>query len=580
MAGPQMIADRWNRALNRLYARLARRHARAQSFALQPEPRTIGSIARGRQLIAGRLQFAGYLVETTVGGLWDVPAPDAAFDAERHGFTWLDDLAAVGDAQARDLAQRWLWDWIARFGAGQGPGWAPDLTGRRLIRWINHAIFLLRGRGSAEREAFFRALARQSWFLSRRWQAAAPGVPQFEALIGLIHAGLSLEGEETLADPAVRALARKCDSQIDGEGAIPTRNPEELLEIFMLLTWAAAALHEAGRGVPLAHLRAIERITPTLRALRHADGGLARFHGGGRGLEGRLDHALAASHVKPGPIAGLAMGYARLSARRTSVIVDAAAPPKGVASVNAHASTLAFELTTGRRPLIVNCGSGACFGSLWRRAGRATPSHSSLGLRGHSSARLAADRSGTGAAYLVAGPEHVPVALSDSPEAMTFEGAHDGYVPAFGLTHARRLDLGFDGRILRGEDMLLAIEETHKDRFDRALLSAGPGGIAFDIRLHLHPDVVAARDPGGASVSLTLKSGEVWVFRCEGGPILSLDTGVYLDSSRHAPRVARQIVLSANATGHATRLRWTLSKARETAVAVRDLERDEPDFDS
>ena len=27
----------------------------------------------------------------------------------------------------------------------------------------------------------------------------------------------------------------------------------------------------------------------TLRALRHADGGLARFHGGGRGIDGRLD---------------------------------------------------------------------------------------------------------------------------------------------------------------------------------------------------------------------------------------------------------------------------------------------------
>ena len=36
-------------------------------------------------------------------------------------------------------------------GRGAGPGWTPDLTGRRLIRWINHAILLLNGQ---EREWF------------------------------------------------------------------------------------------------------------------------------------------------------------------------------------------------------------------------------------------------------------------------------------------------------------------------------------------------------------------------------------------------------------------------------------------
>jgi hypothetical protein len=30
---------------------------------------------------------------------------------------------------------------------------------------------------------------------------------------------------------------------------------------------------------------------------------------------------------------------------------------------------------------------------------------------------------------------------------------------------------------------------------------------------------------------------------------------------------------------YATRVRWTLSKAHETAVAVRDLHREEPQFD-
>ncbi|MCB4456196.1 heparinase II/III family protein [Leisingera sp. McT4-56] len=571
------MAGRGTRLLNRYYAWRARSQPAATGFVSQPEPRTIGSYARGRQLVAGNLLFAGYLVESPDTGLWEVAAPDAAFDAERHGFAWLDDLAAVGDFKARLKAQKWVWGWIAQHGRGSGLAWLPDLTGRRVIRWINHALFLLSGKEKDETEAFYGSLAQQTWYLAQRWQGAAPGLPRFEALCGLIYAGLSLQGREELADPAVKALAAECDSQIDEQGGLPTRNPEELLEVFTLLTWAAAALHEAGRMVPPAHIAAIERIAPTLRTLRHSDGGLARFHGGGRGLEGRLDHALAASHVAERHADGLAMGFARLSARRTSVIVDASAPPKGKASYNGHASTLAFELTSGRRPLIVNCGSGESFGVEWRRAGRATPSHSTLCIEGHSSARLSAPQKTTGHEELIEAPDDVPLDIMDLSDGFRFQGGHNGYAAHFGLTHARTLDLSFDGRALAGEDMLLALEDPAKARFDKASSSNPDGGVSFDIRLHLHPEVDATLDLGGAAVSMALKSGEIWVFRHDGACHLRLEPSVFLEKTRLKPRAAKQIVLSGRAMGYATRVRWTLSKAQETAIAVRDLNRDEPE---
>ncbi|CAM3771259.1 heparinase II/III family protein [Phaeobacter inhibens] len=570
------MARRGTRLLNRYYARRARRQPGATAFVSQPEPRTIGSFARGRQLVAGNLLFAGYLVESPTTALWDVVAPDLAFDAERHGFAWLDDLAAVGDFRAREKAQLWVWGWIDTHGNGSGPGWSPDLTGRRVIRWINHALFLLAARTADQSEAFFGALSRQTWFLSRRWQGASPGLPRFEALTGLIYAGLALKGHEDQVDPALKALAEECASQIDEQGGLPTRNPEELLEVFTLLTWAAAALQDAGRGVPPAQLAAIERIAPTLRTLRHADGGLARFHGGGRGLEGRLDHALAASHVTTRHADGLAMGYARLSGRRTSVIIDASVPPKGRASWNGHASTLAFELTSGRRPLIVNCGSGETFGVEWRRAGRATPSHSTLCIEGHSSARLAPPERGSGHEIMTEAPDNVPLDLSDLEDGYRFQGGHNGYERHFGLTHARTLELAVDGRGLAGEDMLLALDARNKRRFDKAMDAHSLGGIGFEIRLHLHPDVDAALDLGGAAVSMALKSGEIWVFRHDGTCELKLEPSVYLEKTRLKPRAAKQIVLSGRAMNYATRIRWTLSKAQETAVAVRDLNRDDP----
>jgi uncharacterized heparinase superfamily protein len=565
------MAKGWHRGTNigtRIAVWRAGLSAPASGFTLQPEPRTIGILARGRQLLAGNVQLAGHFTESPGVSLWDIPAPDAAFLAEAHGFGWLDDLAAVGDAPARALAQVWLWEWIARFGQGKGAGWTPDLTGRRLIRWINHAIFLLQGRDRAQSAAFFATLTQQTLLLSRRWPKAAPGLPRFEALSGLIYAGLSLMGMEALVGPASAALARDCAAQVDAQGAIATRNPEDLMEVFTLLTWAAEALTEAGRIVPADHLAAMARIAPCLRGLRHADGGLARFHGGGRGLSGRLDQALASGGARAVPLDGFAMGFARLTGGRSTVICDIAPPPMGA---RGHASTLAFELTSGRRPVIVNCGSGRAFGSEWQRAGRATPSHSTLCIDGVSSSRLGDhDDTLTERARVTASHQ-----LIEDGEQGVY-GAHDGWVATHGLAHARTIMLSGDGRHLDGDDRLTASTPAQRQRFAAVLAQSGINGIRFAIRFHLHPDVDATLDMGGHAVSLALKSGEIWVFRYEGRAKLSIQPSVYLERGRLRPRASEQIVLDAQTADIETRIGWTLAKAQDTPTAIRDVGHDDP----
>lgn len=559
--------------MHRYHARRAARAKPATAFVSHPEPRTIGHFARGRQLIAGNYLFAGTLTEGKGTSIWEIGVSTSLVRDELHGCGWLDDLAAVGDAKARACAQVWVNDWIMRYGNGTGPGWLPGLTGRRLIRWINHGILLLRGQEKAQSEAFFRSLGQQTLFLSRRWRVTAPGLPRFEALTGMIYAGLALEGMRDHVAPAMVALAADCKTEITSDGGIATRNPEELLEVMTLLNWAMLAFAEAGLQPPPPILAAIERIAPTLRALRHADGGLARFHGGGRGLDGRLDYALATSNVKTQPDGRLHMGYARLNAGRTSIVIDASPPPEGTASVNGHASTLAFELTSGRRPLIVNCGSGRSFGEDWRRAGRATPSHSTLGIEGYSSSRLGAAQEGItqGAEILIDRPTRVHCEIKLIPNGRRIELSHDGFVPTHGLTHARILDVATDGRGIVGEDVLTTLTDAQNRRFDRALDATRLQGIPYAVRFHLHPDVDSKLDLGGSAVSLALKSGEIWVFRFDGIGRLELKPSVYLENGRLKPRPAKQVVLTGRAMSYATRVCWSLAKAQDTPDVVRDL---------
>ena len=130
-------------------------------------------------------------------------------------------------------------DWIHRFGAGGGPGWEPELAGRRAKRWAVHAALLTQGldRGGADR--FWRALAAHQRYLGRAWPLAADGLPRLRALAGLVWSGLVLPHPGHAA--ALAEMAALAEELVDAEGGTPSRAPEDLAEILILLIWTRAA---------------------------------------------------------------------------------------------------------------------------------------------------------------------------------------------------------------------------------------------------------------------------------------------------------------------------------------------------
>lgn len=535
-------------------------HHRVSGFLSQPQPKAIGEPARAQHLLAGKLFFAGELVE--IGPeqtLWDIDPPSPDFSAALHGFAWLDDLASLGAPEAMRKAQLWTIDWVVRNRARPANTWAPWLTGRRQTRWITHGVALMNGMDSDETRNFIDILGQQARVLGLTWQRTNPGLSRFEALTGYVHSATALAGMEAQLPRALRSLASTLDRDISADGTIASRNPEELLEIFALLTWTAEILRDGGHPEDPSLTAAIARIAPVLRALRHADGGLARFQGGGRGRAGLLDLALRQARLKPAMAQGPAMGFARLAAERVTVLADAAAPLLGRGSGRAHASSLAFQMTSGRDPMVVSCGAGVRFGPEWRRAGRASPSHSTLVLDGYSSARMA--RFG---AALADGPRNVLCTSGTAGGASTLALSHDGWRETHGLTHLRNLALAEDGRQFAGEDNLAATEPADRKILDSVLQVAPDNALAFKLHFHLHPQIDARIDMGGQAISLLLPSGELWVFRASvpgagRAAQLALAPSVYLDARHIQPRATKQIILIGRLSTYASAILWSFT---------------------
>jgi uncharacterized heparinase superfamily protein len=538
----------------------------------ETEPRSIGKISTGRQIVEGKINFLGQVIQKT-DEVWNFKTTERDFYNKLHSFDWVDDLAALGSVEARRFAQSWLFSWIKKYRSGFGPGWTPELTGRRLVRWVHHYLFLTQGCSETNLKKFNLLLARQAKFLSKRAMRAPEGLPRFEALLGLIYAGCYLENMEKFIEPATIALANECHTLINGEEIISSRNAQEVLNIFTILIWAKLALKDLNWNPSVTHLETIEKLGPILRNLRHSDAGLPRFHGSCGDVDGQLDQALSNAESREISSIEMSIGFAKLSNSRTTVIIDAAPPPMGKKAVRADASTLAFEMVSGQRRIFTSCGPGYIFGSDLSYASRKTSSHCTVYIDDQDSSKFSDTKDWLQAPkkVIIKGPRTVPKEISNTSGISIFEGAHDGYVQSYGLTHVRKLMLSQDGQTLEGEDLMIAIEDSQKKLFEKTSKKNNSDKLSLKAAFHLHPNVVPRLDQESNLLSLALKNGEVWMFNYGSDLNLELKPTIFFETGLFEPVESKKLVLSTNFSDYGTRIKWSLAKAIDKDLSVGDL---------
>jgi uncharacterized heparinase superfamily protein len=521
-----------------------------------PDPFLFGDSDLGRRLVAGQWSALGHVVEIGPRPIWAVGLPDPRLEAERDAFAWLGDLAAFGTRPARLRAQAWTIDWIRRYGRGRGPGWRPERAGRRMLYWVAQCRFLLEGLNATDTGRFWQAVAAHGRMLTESWRDAPAGGGQIAALAGGVLA-LVLLGDEAVEAASIE-LAHLADAAIDQAGGTASRAPGELAEMVITLVWTARVLESLGRQAKPGHLHAIARAVPVIRALRLGDGTMARFHGGGPGDPTRLDQALAelrlAARAKP----RLPMGYARLAGGRLVAIMDGAVPPMGPGRTKAGASTLAFELTAGRTPLVVNQGPGHLFGPAAALAARGTAAYSTVEIGGMPSALLC--RPGMAArvygGWLESGPGHVSVRQAQDHTGQWLLATHDGYVETLGLLHERRLFVDAKGAECRGEEIVYVTDARAQRRFDAASRGRSVFAVA---RFHLHPSVAALVDPIRQVVELRPPGIDTWIFRCGGGRVEVRDSRHY-DPEAAEPVSCLQIMVIAEVIEYLGQINWSFTR--------------------
>ena len=548
------LGDRWS-------AWRAGRFAASMAVQAPPAPFGDGDPDRAAALAAGDLRFGPDRLAIAERSPFALTPPGRAWRDGLHAMAWLED-ALVAAREDRAVLRGWAEDWLARGGLSASPA-NPALAAARLRALLGAWPLLTRGAAPRRKAAWARTLGAHAAHLERRAAAPADALSRLE-IAATLTVALSACAAEGAPGPrlrrALRQLGRAAEGAVDGDGGVASRNPADLARATAWLGWAGEALRARGCEPPAGLVHALGRAAPALRALRLGDGALTRLHGAGAPPADDLaDAALArAAALAPAAARGRrregAMGVARLSAGRAVLLVDAAAPPD---TPHACASALSMAFGVGRTRLFGAIGDAWAMPADWRLGARATAAFSAVEVAGASAARLERLRADGGPRRFAVVPALTPVERAEDAQGQWLRCAHDGYARRFGLTVARRVLLGFDGRSLRCEDTLSCADAPARRRFDRA---ASDRRIAFCVRLHLGPTVDA--EPAGENrARLTLPDGAVWEARAAIGT-LSLAESVSLDGPDGAPRPATQIAIMGAARDYWGRAVWSLTEVR------------------
>lgn len=425
----------------------------------------------------------------------------------RYNLHYFDYLHELGRTNGPELIE----SWISGNPQGRADAWEPFPVSLRLVNWIK--FFLLSGAPSPLPPSWLESLALQARWLSKNIEYHLLANHYFKNGKALIFAGVFFDGAEARRwlNLGLRIVSAELAEQVLADGGHFERSPmyhcmilEDCLDLWNLCR--ASGLPElAALG------RELERVIPAMLrfagGLTHPDGGIALFNDAALGIESgfaqlRDYHERLGGEPLAQPMARVlsfpASGYFRLEPTPGDVlVVDCGPIGPDYQPGHAHCDTLSFELSLSGRRVIVDSGCSQYVDGDIRQYNRGSVGHNTLIIDGVNQSEV------WGAHRVARRARPLLAEAKDVGDALSFEGAHDGYTRIAGKPiHTRRI-VWAGGRI------------EIRD------LVEGHGEHLLELRLHVHPDwtVESAKSGlvilrlGKESLCVALAQGELEVER-------------------------------------------------------------------
>tara|TARA_R110002096_G_scaffold436105_1_gene668068 strand:+ start:70807 stop:72519 length:1713 start_codon:yes stop_codon:yes gene_type:complete len=512
-----------------------------------------GSVTAGTQMVSGKLIAAGYMLENPNndqniwpdGDIWRATNLTEKWLEYLHSFGWLKDLnQAVDQDGAKKRAQELVDAWIEQNTKWGEISWRVDIVGQRTTNWLIYAPLILDTDDVIYRGRVLDIMARSARHLMNLSTDLPEGPNALKAIIGLILSGLFVPGGEEWLKEGCSLIKFAIGKEVLVDGGIRSRNPQELLHLYVNFVLLSDSFKQTGRKAPDEISSAISRMASNLKSIIHGDGKLPLFNGAGIQSHEDIYSALLKTGQDDINLNDLEQsGFSRIARGKSLVLMDVGPPAELDMSAAGHSGTHAFEMSSGQERLIVNCGDASFIadetGSGLMTGSRGSAAHSTLVINNKNSSEIRED------GLIGCGVTKVTSQRFEQDGHILSETEHDGYVLPFEYLHKRLIYMSDTGESVRGEDII-----------EHQKMSENGDQVSFDVRFHLHPDVSVAQSKSGNILYLGLAGGEIWQFRYRGAA-LALEDSIYFGEAGKVS-ASKQIVLSGKTNGAITTILWSL----------------------
>uniref|UniRef100_A0A2A4Z3U1 Heparinase II/III-like C-terminal domain-containing protein n=1 Tax=OCS116 cluster bacterium TaxID=2030921 RepID=A0A2A4Z3U1_9PROT len=520
----------------------------------QPDDFHISDPTIAEDIYDGHISLAGLSFNIGANSPFSVIPPNQDWYDELISFGWLRHFKALESPIALLQAKALFIDWLYNQYFHSRTNWRASVTAKRLIALLSYHSILIDEGGEISSHTYFKTIDQHIQILIRTYKNAKHSQDKLDVAIALCFAQNCLDkaySDRYIDNHFEAMLATQLNEQILPDGGHISRNPDTLLEIMLDLIPLKTSYTAQKLPVPVALQNAIDRIIPVLHFLCHPDGNFIQFNGAGpTDWAAFLSVFDAEGEGFNPPTQAPHSGYYRLYAPNLQVTIDAGAMPEAQFSTNAHAGPLAIEIFISGYRMVVNCGAAPKYDYNWFTTTRSTAAHSTLCVDNESTAiiKLPNWLSNLIGNQIFHGHTKMPVTIGKTTSGPQVTASHNGYVRAFGLIHKRQITLSEDGDLITGLDDLEPATPNAKPSEHK---------IPFDIRFHLHPDVMTQSSRDGHSILITLPNQETWQFVSTFASF-RLEDSIYLGEG-HEKKKTSQIVISGEVEDYAE-VKWQFRK--------------------
>ena len=455
-----------------------------------------------------------------------------------NSFFWLFSLDLKS---SKKDTQNVILQWINKNHQYNSKSWEFDIVAKRIIAWTSNSRLTYEDSSPDYKDNFNEIIKKQINHLINEIERSEWVDDKMIGCAAIILAGLSYQDKDEHLKIGLRLLKKLIKTSFDSDGFPKSRSIKQLcfyLKYFILIReW----FKESQSDIPDFINENIYYLGQAYAFTSQNNNVDLLFNGNNETNNFDFNHYLKKLGYSFKNQNNELGGYATLSNKKTSLIMDVGPSPDKKFSLNYQAGALSFEIISNGKKLICNSGYFQNHNHQLNELSKSSAIHSTLILDDRSSCRFNITKNkSSGISH---GLKILKKNIICEKNYWKINAAHDGYLKQYGVIHEREVEFYPEQIKFIGHDKIISKNSAKN--------------LKFDIRFHLVPNIKTMKTQDNKSILIDL-DGEGWKFNSDGNN-LNIDNGLYF-SKKDSFVDNQNIVISGMTNDKNQTIKWEITK--------------------